>query len=133
MAGCVGQSSHFPFPRHFALLFSLVIFFQILKGPGVPLQRKRKFSFLPPFSSMSPFPPPPPSSPSLQSPLSQRSGGASPWPRKKKFKNFILRFALFDDFLLKHCRIEPHPSLVRYLLSGFAGSLARNFASWAGK
>ena len=110
MAGCVGQPSHFPFPCHFALLFSLVIFFQILKGPGAPLQRKRKFSFLPPFSRyVLPFPLFP--SPSLRSkpasPLSHgeelRSGS------EKKIEKFLFSDLRFSSFFSQNL-VESNPT-----------------------
>ena len=57
-------------------------------------------------------------------PLSQDRGNI-PQAQKKNLKNLFLRFALFIIFFQKHCKIEPHPCLVRYLHLDLAGSLAR--------
>ena len=135
MAGCVGQPSHFPFPCHFALLFSLVIFFSDFEGPWSPASMKTEiFVSSPPFPVCLSFSSSPLPLPSLQACISsQPRRGASLWLRKKNRKIFIFRFALFIIFFPKPCRIEPHPSLVRCLHSDFAGSLVRNFRFLCGE
>ena len=99
-AGCVCQPSHFRFPCHFALPFSLEIFFSDFEGPWSSASTKTEIfvssPLFPVCLSFSSFPPPP-FSPSLHLLSARRAELRS--GSEKKIENFLTNFNIFYNFL----------------------------------